>query len=64
MHHQHLCATVAQNVANLRRLEVPIDRHAISPQPIGGVDSFEERKIVAHQQRHGIARPDAKLCKA
>ena len=55
---------VTKHIADLRRLAVPIDRHAIGAEHLRGIARFKEREVVAQYQRDCIARLDAERGKA
>ena len=59
-----LGGAVAQHVADLGRLAVPIDRHAIGTEHLHGIARLEEREIIAQYQRDRLACSDAERGKA
>ena len=61
MHDQRLGAAVAQDVAGLVRLVVPVDRAGIAAGLARDQHRFEERDLVAQHDRHDIAFADAEL---
>lgn len=61
---QHGRAGVLQDVVDLLRLEVPVDRHAIGAEPHRRIGCLEESDVVAHQHADTIALPDAELAEA
>ena len=54
MRDNDLGAAVAHHVSYLRSLPVPIDRHAISAEPLRGIARLEEWKIVAQHYRNRV----------
>ncbi|MGY3648130.1 hypothetical protein ACVWW2_003421 [Bradyrhizobium sp. LM4.3] len=56
---QHGRAGILQDIVDLLRLEVPVDRHAIGAQPHRGIGGLEEGNVVAHQHADAIALLDA-----
>src|SRR6266849_1608512 len=55
---------ILEDVVDLLRLEVPVDRHCIGAEPHRGIGGLEEGDIVAHQDADAVARLDAKLVQA
>jgi hypothetical protein len=58
---QHGGAGVGQDVVDLFRLEMPVDRHAIGAEPHRPIGGFHKSDVVAHQHADAIALPDADL---
>ena len=55
---------VTKHIADLRRLAVPIDRHAIGAEQLRRVARLEEREVVAQYKRDRVAGFDAERGKA
>lgn len=57
-------AGVTEDVVDLFRFEMPVDRHAIGAKAHRGVGGLQEGNVVAHQHADAIALPDADFGKA
>ena len=55
---------ILQDVVDLLRLEVPVDRHAIGAEPHRGVGRLDEGDVVAHQHADAVALLDAEFVQA
>src|SRR5713101_5203030 len=64
MRHHGLGAAILQHIGDLRRLAVPVHRHAIGADALRGKARLEERKVVAQHHGDGVAGADAELGKA
>jgi hypothetical protein len=60
MRDDDLGTAIAQHVADLRRLAVPVDRHAIGTAHLRRIACLEEREVVAQHQRDRPARRRAR----
>ena len=58
MSHQHFGLRVLEDVTDLMRPAVPIDRHAIGADQRGGLRRLDENEIVAQQKRNSIPLRD------
>ena len=63
MHDENARAAILQNIFDLLRLEMPIDRHGIGAELLGCDRGFEESEIVAQEERDGIAGAHANVAK-
>src|SRR5216684_1368575 len=61
---QHGRSGILQDVVDLLRLEVSVDRHCVGAEPHRGISGLEEGDIVAHEYADAVARLDAKLVQA
>ena len=61
---ERLGAAIVEDVGNLFRLEVPVDRHRIGAQHHGGEARLEEGDVVAHQDGDAVAGPNAESAQA
>ena len=64
MRDQHARAGILQHVVDLFRLEVPVDRHAIGPEPHRRIGQLDEGDVVAHQHADAVAGCDAERMQA
>ena len=64
VHDEGARAAIVQNVFDLFRLEMPVDRHGIGADPLSGERGLEEGEIVAQKERDRIAACDADVAKA
>ncbi len=58
---QHRGAGVLQDVIDLFRLEMPVDRHTIGAEPHRRIGRLHEGDVVAHQDANAVALLDAEL---
>ena len=56
---EHLRCAVAEDVADLLGVEVPVDGHGVSAEANGGVGGFQKGDVVAHEDRDAVALADA-----
>src|SRR5215471_7955595 len=58
MRHDYLGATVLQYIGDLGGFAVPIDRHAISAEPLRRIAYLEEREVIAQHHGNSVAGCD------
>jgi hypothetical protein len=55
---------ILQDVIDLLRLEVPVDRHRVGAEPHRGIGRLDEGDVVAQEHADAVARPNAERIEA
>src|SRR2546421_3271440 len=64
MSHQHGAAGIPEDVGDLLRFEVPVDRDGVCAELHRGVGRLDEDDVVAHENANAIALLDADTLQA